>query len=105
MAARAKLHAVSPDEKPASRPKPKAHANVADAAKTGSRRDVLVSMRSRLAKTLDGDATPAHAIARLARELADIDREIRSMDDADEGSNDNGHADQDPGDAFDPATI
>ncbi len=105
MSARPKLHAVAPDEKPATQPKAKAHANVADAARTGSRREVLASMRNRLAKTLDSDATPPHAIARLARELADIDREIRSMDDADEGSDDNRSATTAQDDTFDASAI
>lgn len=100
MPERAKLRAVAPDEQAPAKPR----VTITEAVKDGSRREVLVAMRARVARTLEDPATPAHAIARLVREVSDLDREIRAMDEANE--DDDAH--EGPSavdDAFDAAAI
>lgn len=75
-----KLRAVAPDEHAPT----KERKTVVDATNDGTRREVLVAMRARIARTLDDTSTPAHAIARLVREVADLDREIRAIDESTE---------------------
>lgn len=78
------LRAVGPDEgsegsdegsEKKAEKKPETILEAAD----GSRRDVLVMMRKKIAAVLDGDVA-AHAIARLVSELKQLDEDIRDLD-------------------------
>lgn len=54
---------------------------IADAL-DGSGRDVLASMRLALAKKLDDGEVSSNAIASAYKELRELDRQIRAMDEA-----------------------
>lgn len=75
MAARPKLRAVSPDEKVPTKP-----LSVAEAAKTGNHRALLVSMRERIARTVSDPDCPPRDLAALTRRLQEIAREIEAID-------------------------
>lgn len=63
-------------------PKPKAKARkpaTIKAAAEMSERDLLVTMRTRVATEIDG-GVPAHTLAPLMRQLRDLDKEIRALD-------------------------
>lgn len=76
MAARKPLRVVTEDEKPANR-KPR---NIVEAAEDGTARDLLVAMRTRIAKTLDEPNCPARDQASLSRRLLEIRKEIEAID-------------------------
>lgn len=59
--------------------KPKLY-TVTDAAAKGSRRDLLVSMRGRIATAVEDGGTPARDLAALTRRLMEIAKEIDSID-------------------------
>lgn len=69
------LRAVSPDEKP-----PAKKLTVAQAAESGTHRDLLVAMRDRIAKTVADPECPPRDLASLTRRLQDIAREIAALD-------------------------
>lgn len=71
-----KLRAVTEGEAP----KKKAPQTVKSAADSGSRRDLLVAMRSRIATDIDSPNTPARDLAALTRRLLDIVKEIEQID-------------------------
>lgn len=73
----AKLRAVGRNEKPA---KPAAPKSVTDAAAVGSRRDLLVAMRSRVATAVEDPNTPARDLAALTRRLMEIAKDIEVLD-------------------------
>lgn len=50
--------------------------SVADAARSGDRRELLVAMRDRIAKTISDPDCPPRDLASLTRRLQDIAREI-----------------------------
>ena len=70
------LRAVSSDEKAP----PKAPKNIVEAADDGSARDLLVALRTRIARTLDEPNCPARDQASLSRRLLEIRREIEAID-------------------------
>lgn len=72
----ASLRVVSEDE-PRRKPAP---STVAQAVKDGSSKDVLMTLRARIAQTIDDPGTPPRDLAALSRRLVDIDKELRSMD-------------------------
>lgn len=78
------LRAVTPGEAPApAKPRTRtkrATSPVADAADTGSRRDLLAAQRTRLAKAVDSPDTRPRELAQLSRQLLLIDEEIRQID-------------------------
>jgi len=74
-----KLRAVAPGEKVPT--KPRVHSKIADAL-DGSSRDVLASMRKALAKRLDDGEVSSNSIASAYKELRELDRLIRQIDDA-----------------------
>ena len=79
--------------------------SVESAAAEGSTRDLLVAMRARIAVAVDDVNTPARDLAALTKRLADVVREIESIDArvAEEGVN---GSDETPGDeVFDPASA
>lgn len=53
---------------------------VAQAAATGSHRDLLVAMRERIAQTVSDPECPPRDLAALTRRLQDIAKEIESLD-------------------------
>lgn len=55
---------------------------VTQAATDGSRRELLVATRDRIAKTVDDPKTPARDLAALTRRLMDISHEIEAIDHA-----------------------
>lgn len=70
------LRAVSPGEK-AAQAKPK---TVSEAADSGSTRDLLVAMRTRIAKAVEHPDTPARDLAALTKRLVEVVRDIESID-------------------------
>ncbi len=67
------LRAVGDDEQAPKR-------TVAEAAATGSHRDLLVAMRERIAKTVSDPSCPPRDLAALTRRLQDIAKEIEAID-------------------------
>ena len=59
---------------------PRPPLTVTDAADTGTRRDLLVALRSRIATTVEDPNTPARDLAALSRRLLEIAREIEALD-------------------------
>ena len=70
------LRAVGADEK-AVRREPM---TVTAAAKDGTTRDLLVALRTRIAKTVEDDTTPPRDLAALSKRLTDISKEIEALD-------------------------
>ena len=98
MAARQTLRAVKTGE-PAAAPVRK---TVAQAAKSGHQRELLVAMRDRIAETLSGDCPPRD-LASLSKRLQDIARDIAALDAAEAAQASTGLDDYD--NTFDPAAI
>ena len=71
------LRVVSPNE---TLPAPKRTFTVTSAASEGTRRDLLVAMRSRVATAVEDSSTPARDLAALTRRLMEIARDIEVMD-------------------------
>ena len=70
----ARLRAVTPDDKP----KPRRPRTLKEAVQR-SERELLVTMRARIAAEIDG-GVPPHTLAPLTRQLRDLDKEIRLLD-------------------------
>jgi hypothetical protein len=70
--------AAAPDE-PTKTRKKTTHP-VAAACDTGTRRDVLVALRTRLARSIDDPATPARDLASLSRRLLEVTKDLESLD-------------------------
>lgn len=70
------LRAVADDEVAA----PAKPLSVSQAAKSGSHRALLVSMRDRIADAVAADACPPRDLASLTKRLQDIAKEIESID-------------------------
>ena len=92
------LRAVSPDEKPVvSKPK-----TVSQAADSGSTRELLVAMRTRIAKAVENPETPARDLAALTKRLVEVVRDIEAIDAREDEAGDSGEvADEE----FDAAAI
>lgn len=56
--------------------------SVADAAANGTRREMLIATRDRIAKTVDNAKTPPRDLAALTRRLMDVANEIDAIDTA-----------------------
>ena len=76
-AAASRLRAVEPDEQPE---KPSAPKTIAEAAKGGTTRDVLVASRDRIARALDDPNIAARDLASNSKRLMEIIREIEAID-------------------------
>lgn len=74
MSARKSLRAVAPGEKAPAKPK-----SVSQAAK-GTQRELLVAMRDRIATAVTAADCPPRDLASLTKRLADIAKEIESID-------------------------
>lgn len=90
----ANLRAVKPGEK-AEPPK-----SVTDAL-DGTSRDVLVAMRRTLAKKIDAGEISSNSIAAAFKELRELDRLVRLIDDAEQEGHDSDDADE----SFDASAI
>ena len=75
--AKTNLRAVKSDEPPPARSKPR---TVAQAAASGTYRDLLVAMRERIAQAVSSPDCPPRDLASLTRRLNDIAKEIDSLD-------------------------
>lgn len=92
----------TPAAKPA--PSPRAKPNtVAQAAKSGVKRDLLVAMRDRLAEAVSNDCPPRD-LASLTKRLQDITRDIELLD-ATAADNAERDAAEYYDDSYDPAAI
>lgn len=91
------LRAVGTDEKAS----PK---TVSQAADSGSQRDLLVAMRTRIARTIEDPKCPPRDLAALSRRLMDIAREIETLD-SEDGHDDIGTAASTPDAKWDGSAI
>lgn len=72
----AALHAVQPDDAPQrSRP-----STVTEAAKSGDRRELLIALRTRIARSVQNRNTHPRDLAPLSRRLLEIAKEIEAID-------------------------
>jgi ribosome-binding protein aMBF1 (putative translation factor) len=53
---------------------------VSDAAENGTTRDLLVTMRARIAKAVEDQNTPARDLAALTKRLVEVVRDIEAID-------------------------
>lgn len=70
----AKLRAVGSEESPCP---PK---TVSQAAESGTTRELLVAMRSRIARAVEDSGTPARDLAALTKRLVEVVRDIEAID-------------------------
>ena len=68
------LRAVADGEQAPSKPK-----SISEAADAGER-ELLIQLRTHLAREMDKGAVPAHALASVSAKIREYDREIRSID-------------------------
>ena len=92
------LRVVAPDETPAIPPK---RHTVTSAADEGTRRDLLVAMRSRVATAVEDPNTPARDLAALTRRLMEIAKDIEALDARDQEGESGPVSDE----SFDAAAI
>jgi len=77
VARKSPLRSVSPDEKQAAPSKP---LTIAQAASSGSTRDVLLASRDRIARALDDPNIAARDLASNSKRLMEIIRDIEAID-------------------------
>ena len=70
------LRAVEPGETAPVR----VHRTVSDAAENGTTRELLVAMRTRIAKAVEDPNTPARDLAALTKRLVEVVRDIEAID-------------------------
>lgn len=77
--------------------------SVSEAAAGGSTRELLVAMRSRIARAVEDEGTPARDLAALTKRLVEVVRDIEAIDarSAEEGGTSGPVADE----VFNPAAI
>ena len=75
----AALRAVAASESPSKRPSRSAK-TITQAAESGTARDLLVAMRSIVAKAVGDADTPARDLASLTKRLMEIARDIEAID-------------------------
>lgn len=68
------LRAVTDDEAP------QATKSVTEAASVGTKRELLVAMRDRIAKAVEDSSTPPRDLGTLTKRLSDVVRELESLD-------------------------
>lgn len=85
------------------RPPARRAKTVTKAASDGSRRDLLVAMRSRVATAVEDPNTPARDLAALTRRLMEIAKDIEAIDVAAE--QEGRSADPTPDESWDGAAI
>lgn len=91
-----RLRAVQADEAPVVK-------SVTEAADRGSTRELLVAMRTKIAKRVENDATPARDLAALTKRLMEVVRDIEAIDAREQQE---AHRGTDPGDGeFDASAV
>jgi hypothetical protein len=100
--AAAPLRAVGDDEK--LEPEKVAAKSVTEAAESGTPRELLVALRTRIARQVQDPKCPARDLASLSRRLLEIAREIEQID-AEEGGDDVGNAAETPDADFDAGAL
>ncbi|WP_454199577.1 hypothetical protein [Nocardia sp. Marseille-Q1738] len=93
------LRAVDSEERAPKRP-PR---TVTDAADNGTTRELLVAMRTRIAKAVEDPNTPARDLAALTKRLVEVVRDIEAIDAREEQENDKRDSADDA--AFDASAI
>jgi hypothetical protein len=73
------------------RPRGRKPATVKAAAASGSRRELLIALRARVAADIDNPNTPPRDLAALSRRLLEIVKDIEALD-AEAGTDDIGEA-------------
>lgn len=91
--AKAPLRAVKPGDKPVARK------SISKAADDGNRLELLVALRSRIAKAVESRETPPRDLAALSRRLLEVAKEIESIE-SQEVLDDVGEAAAVPDEAF-----
>jgi hypothetical protein len=76
----ARTRSRKPSDPPPPPEAPKPPVTVKAAAETGSRRDLLVAMRNRIATDIDAPNTPPRDLAALSRRLLEIAKDIEALD-------------------------
>lgn len=76
MPTKSQLRAVAKGEKALV---PEAPKTIGQAAES-TERDLLVSLRTHLAREMDKGAVPAHALASVSAKIREYDREVRAID-------------------------
>ncbi len=71
------MRAVKPGERA---PRRKAAKTVSEAADRGTTRELLVAMRTRIAKAVEDPNTPARDLAALTKRLVEVVRDIEAID-------------------------
>lgn len=74
---KADLRVVAPDEKPKPRRRRK---TVAQAASSGSLKELFIATRDRIAKTVDDPNCPPRDLAALTRRLTEIGKELAAIE-------------------------
>jgi ribosome-binding protein aMBF1 (putative translation factor) len=54
--------------------------SITDAAESGTTRELLVAMRTRIAKAVENENTPARDLAALTKRLVEVVRDIEAID-------------------------
>lgn len=98
---RSTLRAVTKDEAP---PKPSRPMSITEAAEHGTHLDLLVTMRKRVAESVQDPNCPPRDLAALTRRLQEIAREIEAINAATD-DDDIGAATETPDEAWDGAAI
>ena len=93
------LRIAAPDEKAPTPP-----STVTEAASSGTTRDLLVTMRDRVAKDVENANTPARDLAALTKRLLEIVRDIEAIDARSKQEADNDASAVEDGD-FDAASV
>ena len=92
--------AAVPEGAKVATPAPK---SVTKAASDGSRRELLVAMRARVATAVEDPNTPARDLAALTRRLMEIAKDIEAIDAAAKQESDD--ADSSPDEDFDASAL
>lgn len=95
------LRVASEGEKPPAKRAPK---GIVEAADDGSRRELLVALRRRIAATIAESSTPARDLAALSRRLLEIARDIETID-IEAGGDELGNAADIPDASFDAEAL
>lgn len=77
----------APEEPPAAPERPK---TVSEAADSGTTRELLVAMRTRIALAVEDRNTPARELAALTKRLVEVVRDIEAIDAREAQDGDNG---------------
>jgi hypothetical protein len=83
---------------------PKTPKSITEAATDGAKRELLVALRARIAKTVEDPKTPPRDLASLSRRLMEIANEIEAIDAA-AGEGGMGEAVETPDEQFDEEAL